>query len=358
MKDYHAILYAFQQSLYFSTFITVLITYYLIKNKKRFHHHLQSSKFVLEDRLFPNKTIQKAKKKLARRVRGLVVGRSSIHKIGSQIKRDSGNIMQSNVYERTGLFEDDFEEIFEMVKDDIVQPRYVRSKPSNSHKATPTSLSPRMRLLLVLHWLHDYPKYKLLKQIYHISKAQISREIHHILPILYHRLDFIHWPTKWEKHPFEGVSGIIDCTSHFRNRVHPRQADFYRGDKRRHFITAQNVVDFNGVFLNCVFGNGHNNDMNMFKYTHMDEFLAERDIKLLADQGYRHHRIVRPDYDCSQSWNAKQADLRSLGEVSQGMVKMWNFAADRVRENPEIQDLGLNVCYQLTNYVLQKYPIR
>lgn len=35
------------------------------------------------------------------------------------------------------------------------------------------------------------------------------------------------------------IHGAIDCTSHYRQRVHPGQSFFYRGDKRAHFITAQ-----------------------------------------------------------------------------------------------------------------------
>jgi hypothetical protein len=44
------------------------------------------------------------------------------------------------------------------------------------------------------------------------------------------------------------VSGAIDCTSHFRNRVHPRQGDYYCGDKRGHFISDQ-VSFFSFCFI-------------------------------------------------------------------------------------------------------------
>jgi len=62
------------------------------------------------------------------------------------------------------------------------------------------------------------------------------------LSILGKHFNEINEPDQWPlatQPGFEGVVGAIDCTSHFRCRVHPRQGDYYRGDKGGHFLTAQ-----------------------------------------------------------------------------------------------------------------------
>ncbi len=106
------------------------------------------------------------------------------------------------------------------------------------------------------------PKYGKFKvQYFNISRAQVKKEVDHIAPKIWayqSSLQLIHPPTNWVQHSFEHVSGnifffgyhtsynydyiilgAIDCTSHFRCRVHPRQADWYRYDKAGFFITSQ-----------------------------------------------------------------------------------------------------------------------
>lgn len=75
-----------------------------------------------------------------------------------------------------------------------------------------TALSPRARLLLVLHWLRDYPKLSLLRDVYHVSTTYISQDIHHIVPILYSSLRGIQWPAKWIAGGRFGTHGKLDCT--------------------------------------------------------------------------------------------------------------------------------------------------
>lgn len=53
---------------------------------------------------------------------------------------------------------------------------------------------------------------------------------------------------------------IIDCTPHYRDRVHPGQHLFYRGDKHAHFLTSQVVCSLKGLVYNVVLAKGHNND--------------------------------------------------------------------------------------------------
>jgi hypothetical protein len=68
----------------------------------------------------------------------------------------------------------------------------------------------------------------------------------------------------------------MTCTSHYRNRVHPRQGDYYRGDKHAHFLNAQVVVDLDGTILHVALGLGHNNDKGMFILTGMKEYVTAK----------------------------------------------------------------------------------
>lgn len=198
----------------------------------------------------------------------------------------------------------------------------------------------------------------MVRKLYGISRAYLSRELRHILPLIYCSLSVITFPTVWNEHPFKQVSGAVDCASHFRTRVHPRQAEWYRFDKHGFFFTAQVIVDLTEVFLHVHLGLGHNNDKGMFILTKMKEFMHTMGVKWLADSGYSFELLVTPDPNQSKSWNDMQKALRSVVEVSIGMVKLYAFAAERVQVTPEVQELGILVCYQLTNIRMKRFPVR
>ena len=80
---------------------------------------------------------------------------------------------------------------------------------------------------------------------FHVSRSFISRDRRHIIPILFTSIGVIKffkpnifgWLVhSWQEHL---VVGAIDGTCHFRERVHPGQSNWYRGDKHRHFALAQ-----------------------------------------------------------------------------------------------------------------------
>ncbi len=223
---------------------------------------------------------------------------------------------------------------------------------------TATSFSPPIRLMIVLQYLRHNIRRKILKQLYKISPSYLSRELRHILPIIYCSLNIITLPTVWNQHPFEQVSRTVDCSTHFRTRVHPRQAEWYRWNKHGFFITAQVLVDMTGVILHVNLGLGHNNDKGMFLLTKMKEFMRAMGVHWLADSGYSFEFLVTPDPNKSKIWNDQQKALRSVVEVSIGMVKLFAFAAQRVQVTPEVQELGLLTCYQLTNIQLKRFPLR
>lgn len=268
-----------------------------------------------------------------------------------QPARKTGRILTVDIYARTGLFEDEFENLFQSVKEKISQ----RRLGGPTMRVTPTTLTPRFRLLLVLHWLRHYLRYSTLGELYGISQSQVSREIHHILPKIYVTLREIEWPSRWMQHPFEGVVGAIDCTAHFRWRVHPKQADYYRGDKHAFFLSAQVVCLLNGEIVNVVLGLGHNNDAGMFKLTGLKEMVISQDLKLLADRGYPSIYTVRPDDAKGQAWNNQQASLRSVVEGAIGLVKFWDCAALTFKQSPELHALAIMICYHLTNLIRRRF---
>jgi len=257
-----------------------------------------------------------------------------------------------DIYERTGIYTKQFFEVYSKVA-----PRYHESRNSHNHQTN--SLHPHIRLLLTLHYLRCKPKYKDMKREYGVSIAYISRELHFAIPLLSASLHEIHWPATFTKHPFCSVAGIVDCTSHYRDRVHPRQTDYYRGDKHASFITAQVVVGFDGTLYNITFGQGHNNDQGMFNLSGLRDKVLRENLYLLADGGYSHPHLITPDdKNMPFQWNQTQVGLRSVGEVSIGYPHGWDFAGTKVKQGPHLQSHGLNAIYQLAAMMMKEFPIR
>jgi len=258
------------------------------------------------------------------------------------------------------MFEDDFEQLFLDIKDKLMLPRSSAQNSQTSRQVS-TVLVPRVRLLMVLHWLRTNAYFRDLSLVYHINKGTISREIKHVIPKLFVHLqskNLIQWPTVWKPHPFESVVGAIDGGCHYRNRVHPRQGDWYRGDKHAHFVSSQVVVSLEGRILHVALGLGHNNDKGMFNLTGMKEFLLQNGIRLLADRGYSHITLVIPDDLNGKEWNNAQKGLRSIAEVVIGLAKNWAVAGGKFRQGPEFHELCLMVVYNLLQQNLSTYPLR
>jgi len=161
------------------------------------------------------------------------------------------------------LFEDAFEWIFHQVKQQITLPRHAHMTTTTRYHQTNTMLEPRTRLLMVLHWLRHYPRYNILQDYYQVSKSYITRDITHIIPILYSKLHLItlpdpqQWPAIGRFHTHAAVDG----TAHYRWRVHPGQSYYYRGDKHAHMLAAQiTVTRLPRKLVHVAIGLGHNND--------------------------------------------------------------------------------------------------
>ena len=79
---------------------------------------------------------------------------------------NSGDILSVDVYECTELYEDDFKDLYQRVKESIQQ-----SRNTASTCITTTSLTIHFRLLVVLQFLRQHLRYITLKQLYLISKV-------------------------------------------------------------------------------------------------------------------------------------------------------------------------------------------
>lgn len=123
-----------------------------------------------------------------------------------------------DIYEETGLFYEQFEELLHAIGPSLRLPRAVVSP----HRIVSTSLTPAARLLLLLCYFREAGTFRRLVNIFHVSKAFISRDITHILPKLHCALDAIHWPDRWVPAHFKGTSPL-SLTAH-----HTFEGEFIR----------------------------------------------------------------------------------------------------------------------------------
>lgn len=209
-------------SLAISTLSSALVKYKKLKTFKRKLGHRKE-----------RDTAKQQAKRLKTRPRGEYSSTANPHCVpGRRIPRQLSP--DTDIYDRTGLYAEEFFKLLDELSHDINQSR--NHGPSGTHRVVPTVLSADVRLMMILEWLRTYPSMKKLARDYGVSKAFVSRDVHHLLPILYCKLQHIRWPaieSDWVRaSDFENTVAAIDCSTHYRNRVHPRQADYYRFDKK------------------------------------------------------------------------------------------------------------------------------
>lgn len=248
---------------------------------------------------------------------------------------------------RCGIDATQFKEFLELVRPDL-------EKPRSGKKQNRTALSPAHRLMLALHWIRKYLDYHSLGLIYGISESSICREIKYLLPILYSRLNYMR-PLSNGQPQMKGCIGIIDCTPHMRDRVHPRSLDYYRGDKKYYFLTTQAITHLNGDLADVVVALGHNNDQALFKISHTNEYLEKNRLNLLADRGYTHHRLINNSFDI---WDDTCASSRVVVENVFALVKKFKALRCRFVQGPEMQACTIIVGFEMAANTLKYYPLR
>ncbi|KAK5576862.1 hypothetical protein RB653_001799 [Dictyostelium firmibasis] len=115
----------------------------------------------------------------------------------------------------------------------------------NSVKAFKCLLDSRLKVLLVLFFLKKGPNStSLLKRIFSISSATISRAVRALIPLMIPCL----YTISLELMNLNCLH-YVDCTDFRINRVHPYQFEWYRGDLKYHSFTIQILVDENGILF-------------------------------------------------------------------------------------------------------------
>lgn len=296
----------------------------------------------------------KATKKFLHLVRRQPVKRKRVHaRRAVQLER-AGPLLsrEFDLYKQTGLFMKEFYKIVECVKEDITRPR----AGSKSLQVRSNSLAIEPRVAVVLSVLRRGMDSKdAICKDYGVSGSYLSREFKHGVPILASNCTFISPTIEWPKeHQFERVVGAIDCTSHYRVRVHPHQIDFYRGDKKGFFLSAQVVADLSGKILDASIFPGRVVDQVAFKNT-LQEQLSKDKKFLLADSGYHDIQLVTPLNDAPHEWNNVQKALRSVIEHLNSCVHCFRYASQRIRgHSPELQAFALLVIYNIVSIMQRR----
>eukprot|EP01094_Clydonella_sp_ATCC50884_P004686 TRINITY_DN1371_c0_g1_i1.p1 TRINITY_DN1371_c0_g1~~TRINITY_DN1371_c0_g1_i1.p1 ORF type:complete len:439 (+),score=26.83 TRINITY_DN1371_c0_g1_i1:438-1754(+) len=263
-----------------------------------------------------------------------------------------------DIYEHTGLSMEQFLQLFEKVKDDIRRPRLTQLG-HRGRRQTAVSLSTASRLLMFLVFLRKAPHLSLLARTFKVTKTFVHRDRRHILPIVHSALNFIdpfrlgsviEFVRQVDSAPlFPDAAGAVDCTAHRRDRVHPGQALFYRGDKGYHFILAQVSVLLCGLFTNLQFFCGHNNDQGAFNLSGIKSKLDELDLMFLGDGGYKSNHVYS-QYNIPEWMLRELHKLRSIVEIAIGYVGTFQFANARCKMAPHFQQYMLRVCYELAQW--------
>ena len=174
--------------------------------------------------------------------------------------RDVWEVLERNphiFWYATGVTPQTLEVMVDQIRYDVAAPRHLPRTP-RSNRRRRCLLDVRNRVLLIIIWLRQYLKIHFLAHLFYISKSTVAEEIYHIVPILFvHYKHYITWHNvnRWRKFlgaflHFPNAVGMIDGTiRRIRRPSTGRQADFYRGDKRCHFMSTQLVVDADGMIV-------------------------------------------------------------------------------------------------------------
>lgn len=254
--------------------------------------------------------------------------------------------------------------------------------------------SKETRIFSLLNWLRNGASVNYFHR-FQISPSTLSKDKRELIPLLFSeysislqllliffvgRLRIIQYFQLSRFHIDRCFTGVekyytasIDCTNFNRYRVHPGQAQYYRGDKHAHFILGQFTVDQSGLILDVSLFKGHNNDLGFviefflfllliilksaFNRSKMVEILHEKNLILLGDGGYNNCRILNPAMADVHGCNMEQQVRRSIVEIIIGVVQNWKVANEKWKSpSIELQVQSILVCCELAQLRLLFSP--
>lgn len=263
------------------------------------------------------------------------------------------DIRKMGIFDRTGLFSDHFEQIYIAVANCLQDAR------TGEKRIVSRTLHPRVELLMALQFLRENPLLRWLAREYRVHHTTVIRTLKHVLPILFVSFSGnIQFPTSFQiVKGFFSIAGAVDCTPHFRTRVHPGSLEYYRGDYKDYFLTAQLVVGVDGTIWQVDIGYGHNNDMKIYQLSQVAQKLP-LNVNLCSDKGYvSQDKLITPRHMEDESQNSIHKRVRSIVERVFGFVKMWKIASTRFRMSPEYQRICLMIVYNIVQQISKEFPL-
>ena len=184
-------------------------------------------------------------------------------------------------------------------------------------------LTARNRILMIFIWLRHYPREELLATQFGISTSVVSKDIHCILPVLWHYFQTqIQWPDHqqwlemtgyWEDFP--NAVGVIDgCLTEINRPLSEPQHDFFSGHGRYHCVSTQVIIDNRKHirFLRSGFL-GHCNDATQFQLLPTigdgQELHLPAHLYFLADSIYPNRHPLLTPYRRNQIQGENREDL-------------------------------------------------
>jgi len=163
------------------------------------------------------------------------------------VKRDPRKLWVS-----TGETIESFEDVVDTIGWEVSAPRCVLHQ-LRANRRRRCLLGIHNRILFVLIWLRTYPTYYVLATDFGIGGTTVFEGIYHVVPILFlHYQRFVSWPNlvQWARFVISECGSLIDGRIHQIQRTTGlSQREFYRRDKRRHFMSSQIVIDPMGVIV-------------------------------------------------------------------------------------------------------------
>ena len=251
------------------------------------------------------------------------------------------------------------------------------------------TLDPWNIFLLCLEFLRRYEAYFKLGETYGISAGSVCKLLQHWLPVLRASItSTTGWFTQemLRDAPYSQildvrVAGAVDCCYMKRNRVHPRQELWYRGDKKSHGMLAQLICTSYGEIINVQLWKGHNCDMGVFRtglvpsgpdgqeqpVIEWASAPAQNGFGLVLDGGYQvqSEGILNPiscPYDQTvqpqafQLWHDEQKAHREIVERVFGRVWNWKSAVDS-RNNVHLHAMCVIIVFWLVNEDFKVRPL-